>query len=347
MENKLITIFESNITLIDYCEKNNIDIKKAKKIMEEYIELFCDSKINVKFYGLDFLKQILKDFETGMTIREISFEYDMLDEDIAKIIHVMLFNKNRNNFKYNFIVIPAKNDNEFVLKCKQLGIKLDKYIKIEEKNKIKNLKYINNSKNFKRKENDISDNEKIIEMYDSFYTIYKIAEILNRKVRYVVKVLNNHFIDSDETVINRIMPIEYASNLIKNGMTLEEIQIEYGVPIEYLKILLNIEKELEFNYKDFDKNNIEKNIIDLYLTGKYKSREIAKMLNVSESVVSITITKTLNNKILSTPKAVAAILLNNASLEHLTKYSDANHVILTDYSIIEGYKLANKITLKK
>ena len=101
-------------------------------------------------------------------------------------------------------------------------------------------------------------------MYDSFYTIYKIAEILNRKVRYVVKVLNNHFIDSDETVINRIMPIEYASNLIKNGMTLEEIQIEYGVPIEYLKILLNIEKELEFNYKDFDKNNIEKNIIDLY-----------------------------------------------------------------------------------
>ena len=34
MENKLITIFESNITLIDYCEKNNIDIKKAKKIME-------------------------------------------------------------------------------------------------------------------------------------------------------------------------------------------------------------------------------------------------------------------------------------------------------------------------
>ena len=63
-----------------------------------------------------------------MTIREISFKYDMLDEDIAKIIHVMLFNKNRNNFKYNFIVIPAKNDNEFVLKCKQLGIKLDKYI---------------------------------------------------------------------------------------------------------------------------------------------------------------------------------------------------------------------------
>ena len=71
------------------------------------------------------------------------------------------------------------------------------------------------------------------------------------------------------------------------------------------------------------------------------------MLNVSESVVSITITKTLNNKILSTPKAVAAILLNNASLEHLTKYSDDNHVILTDYSVVEGYKLANKITLKK
>lgn len=347
MENKIITVFESNMSLIDFCEANDIDLKYMKITLEYYIELFMSSKINVKKQGLDLLKDILREFESGKKIRKIAFEYDLLDEDVAKIIHVMLFNKYKYDLRYNFISIPAKNEPNFVLKCRQIGINLDNYIKIEEHKKRNKDNYVNNYKNFNKKETDTSYDQQIIDMYNNYYTIYKIAEVLNKKVRYVINVLNNYFKDSNELEINRIMPIEYTTKLLEEGFTIEKIEFEYGVPRKYLNILLNIEKEFEFNYEDYDKSKLEDNIITLYLTGMYKSFEIANMLETTDTHVSIVISNKLKGKYLSNPKAVSEILKNNGSLEVLTKYADDNHVILTDYSIIEGYKLANKITLKK
>ena len=257
----------------------------------------------------------------------------------AKIIHVMLYNKSKSNLKYNFIILPRKDNFNFIARCKEAGIVLDDDL-IEKTNYYK-PSYIENNENL----NNI--NEVIVDMYNNYYSIYKIPEYLNLKVRHIINVIKAYYKDKEEIEVNNIMPLEYASKLIEDGYTLKRIQDEYGVPIQYLKLILNIENEVEFNYEDYDKSKEVETILELYLSGKYTSKEIAEMLHTKDSNVSYHVTKKLNGNYLSTPKTVAAILLNNASLDHLTKYSDDNHVILTDYLVVEGYKLANKITLKK
>lgn len=339
MDNEIIIAFESDTSLQEFYEKNNIDKNFAKKIIEEYLNLYLVSKIDVRKFGLDYLSKILKDFEKGKSIRQIAFNEDLLDEDVAKIIHVMLYNKNKSDLKCNFIILPRKDNFNIITRCKEAGIVLDDDL-IKKTNYYK-PSYIENIENL----NDI--NEVIVDLYNNYFAIYKISEYLNLKVRHIINVIKEYYKDKEELEINYIMPLEYASKLIENGYTLKRIQDEYGVPIQYLKLILNIEKEVEFNYEDYDKSNEVETILELYLSGKYTSKEIAKMLHIKDSNVIYQISKKLNGRYLSTPKTVAAILLNNASLDHLTKYSDDNYVILTDYSVVEGYKLANKITLKK
>lgn len=339
MDNEIIIAFESDTSLQEFYEKNNIDKKFAKKIIEEYLNLYLVSKIDVRKFGLDLLKRILKKFEDGKTIRQIAFDEDLLDEDVAKIIHVMLYNKSKSNLKYNFIVLPKKDNFTFITRCNEAEIVLDKNL-TEKMNDYK-PSYLDSS-------NDLKDENKlIINMYNNYYAVYKIAEYLNLKVRHVINVISDYYKDSDELKIVKIMPIEYASKLIEDGFTLENIEKEYGVPIQYLKLILNMEKEVEFSYEDYDKSKEKETILELYLSGKYSSKQIAKMLNLKDSNIIYYISKKLNGKYLSDPKSVAAILKFNSSLDKLIEYSNANNVILTDYSVVEGYKLANTITLKK